>query len=107
MNISCRFCTCCLKKFFPKKDVANDENVRLFLPTLDSLMRPHFMYVEFENDVLNDLLKQEKPVSVDIAEAARILHVQKGDYPTEEDQNVIAEIYHYASAEHDFTRLAS
>ena len=106
MTIAYRFCTHCLANFCD--NVSKEQKIaRVFLPTIDDLMRDHFMYVEFENEVLQDLLGDDRATNVDITEYAESLHVQKGHFPTEEDQAVISEIYQYTTPQHDLSRLSS
>ncbi len=106
MDIAYRFCTHCLSNFCSNVS-QTQEKVRVFLPTIDDLMRDHFMYVEFENNVLQNLLNDQQAKNIDISEYAEILHIQQGHFPTQEDQDVISEIYQYTSPQHDLSRLSS
>lgn len=108
MSISFRFCTGCLLKFCSHLSYSNaPDKVRFFVPTIDHLMREHFIYLEIKQSVLTQLLQKDEPISVDLSEFAEILHIQRGEWPSTQDQETIEEIYNHTTAEYNLTRLAS
>ncbi|PCI57012.1 MAG: hypothetical protein COB36_01720 [Alphaproteobacteria bacterium] len=70
-------------------------------------MRDHFIYLEIKQSVLSQLLQRETPISVDLSEFAEILHIQRGEWPSAQDQETIEQIYNHTTDEHNMTRLAS
>lgn len=108
MDVSFRFCTGCLLKFCSHLSYSNaNEAVRFFVPTIDHLMREHFIYLEIKQTILTKLLQRDDPISVDLSEIAQILHIQRGEWPTSQDRETIEQIYQHITPENDLTRLAS
>lgn len=108
MDVSFSFCTGCLLKFCSHLSFGNSsDKIRFFVPTIDYLMREHFIYLEINQTTLTKLLQREDPISVDISKIAQILHVQRGEWPSTQDRETIEQIYQYITSENDLTRLAS
>ncbi len=108
MDVSFRFCTGCLLKFCSHLSYSNtNQAVRFFVPTIDYLMREHFIYLEIEQPILTKLLQREDPISIDLKNIAKILHVQKGEWPSTQDREAIEHIYQHITPQNDLTRLAS
>ncbi|MDR3504374.1 MAG: hypothetical protein P4L79_17540 [Legionella sp.] len=92
-DISLRFCATCLKKFCPKTD---SDTVRFFVPTLDSLFRNHFAYIELSKEMVDLIYQIEDHFSVDLSEIAEVLHVEIGDLPSGERKEEIESFYAYS-----------
>jgi hypothetical protein len=96
-DISLRFCANCLKKFCPQTKKVNSETVRFFVPTIDSLFRNHFAYIELSRSIVDSIYHIEEHFSLDLSEIAEVLHVEMGDLPSDERKKEIELFFSYAA----------
>ncbi|KTD59054.1 hypothetical protein [Legionella shakespearei] len=96
-DISLRFCANCLKKFCPQTKQMHSDSVRFFVPTIDSLFRNHFAYIELSKSIVDSIYLIEEHFSVDLSEIAEILHVEMGDLPSDERKEEIEAFFSYAT----------
>lgn len=95
-EVSLRYCSCCLKKFCPNPAKTDGNNIRFFVPTIDSLFRSHFAYVEISRKLLDAIYNSEEKFSVDLGKVANVLHIEMGDCPSEEREQEIVSFYGFS-----------
>lgn len=92
-DVSLKFCSCCLKKFIPHPSDIKSDRIYLFLPTIDSFLRSHFIYVEMPMSVVKKAYATTDKISFNIGEVANILHLEIGVSPSEKRAKEIIEFY--------------
>ncbi len=101
MDVSLRFCSCCLKKLCPDLTADNEDTLRFFVPTIDSLFRNHFAYIAVKKNILREICNSEETYSINLEEIADILHLEQGDFPTPEQRKEI-EAFYTAISDHNY-----
>lgn len=80
MELSTQYCSHCLQKFCPEETQAIDGKLFFFIPTIDALDRPFYLYVAMPADNARRLFSHKQVV--DIRTHAEILHVEEGEWPS-------------------------
>ncbi|MEM6780820.1 MAG: hypothetical protein AAF569_03055 [Pseudomonadota bacterium] len=108
-ELSLRYCSCCFKKFCPRPELIESETVRFFVPTIDSLCRDHFAYIEMPRQLVDELYNRKEKFHINLNEVAKILHIEIGDLPSIEREQEITSFFGVVSDFNAYTsnRLAA
>lgn len=107
MDVSLRFCSCCLRKLCPDLKSTPSDTLRFFVPTIDSLSRNYFAYIAIKKTVLSTICDSEDTYSINLEEIADILHLQQGDFPSMDQRKEIEDFYTSISEHSLFSKVAS
>ncbi len=99
-NFPLIYCSKCFKKYCPRLIDEESLVARFFVPTLDSLYRNHFAYVELSRKMVDIIYSINDRFSIDLSEIGRVLHIEIGEMPTNARKEEVEFFYSFNTSMH-------